>query len=34
MDMMKVTKVIVIMSSIVLTLIDVIELLLLGHGRV
>lgn len=34
MDMMKVTKVIVIMSSIVLTLIDVIELLLLGRGRV
>lgn len=34
MDMMKVTNAIVIMSSIVLTLIDVIELHLLGLARV
>lgn len=34
MDMMKVTNVIVIMSSLVLTLIDVIELYLIGRGRV
>lgn len=34
MDMMKVTNIIVIMSSIILTLIDVIELHLLGRGRV
>lgn len=34
MDMMKVTNVIFTMSSIVLTLIDVIELYLIGRGRV
>lgn len=34
MDMKKVTNIMVTMSSIVLTLIDVIELHLLGQGRV
>lgn len=34
MDMMKVTNVIVTMSCIVLTLVDVIELYLIGRGRV